>query len=432
MRTALWAALGAVGISVVLGATAWAQSLPLPSGSYRSSCSDARATAQRGGKLLEARCRTSNGRAESATLRYENCRGDIANMNGQLVCNITAPAPNPGGQTPAGSYRSTCSNTMMDGPVLSASCRDSRGGTVRSSLDTRNCGGRDIANLDGRLTCAGGGGGQIPSGSFRETCTDLAMNAQILTASCRDTRGQRARSTLDVRTCNGRDIANINGRLTCSAPAPQLPAGSYGKSCSNAMMDGSVLSASCRDSSGKTVRSSLDVRNCDRRDIANIDGRLTCAGGGGGQIPIGSYNQTCTDLSMTSQILSASCKDGRGNRVRSTLDVRTCGARDIANVNGRLTCGAGNGGVVPPSQGSITFYPQNRFEGRGVTIDRATPRLGPDINDRARSVQIRGNGRWVVCVDAEYRGRCQTLTSDQPNLRNLGLDGRITSVRPAR
>lgn len=380
MRTALWAALAAAGVSAVLAASAWAQALPLPSGSYRNSCADARASYQGRDKILTAQCQKANGGREMTSLRYDSCRGDIANTNGRLTCSTSGGPGGPGGpgggaQYPAGSYRSSCSTLTMSGSVLSATCRDSRGANVRSSLDVRNCDNRDIANLNGRLTCAGGGGGQIPAGSYRQTCSGMSMTAQILTANCLDNRRQRVRSTLDVRTCSGRDIANANGRLTCSGGP----------------------------------------------------------GNGNAQLPQGSYRNSCSGAFMTGQILTANCRDSRGNTNRSTLDIRGCN-RDIANTNGRLTCGAGNGGVVPPvGSGAITLYTQPGYGGRSATIDRAAPGLGQwEMANKAQSVQIRGNGAWLACTEQDYRGKCVTINGSQRDLRALGLDRRISSLRPVR
>ena len=54
-----------------------------PSGSYRQSCEDIRASS----RVLKARCQTRNRSFVRTSLAgYRNCRGDIANNNGQLVC----------------------------------------------------------------------------------------------------------------------------------------------------------------------------------------------------------------------------------------------------------------------------------------------------------------------------------------------------------
>jgi hypothetical protein len=39
-------------------------------------------------------------------------------------------------------------------------------------------------------------------------------------------------------------------------------------------------------------------------------------------------------------------------------------------------------------------------------------------------------GEWLACTDAYYRGVCVTFSNDIRNLRNTGLNDRISSLRP--
>jgi hypothetical protein len=51
------------------------------------------------------------------------------------------------------------------------------------------------------------------------------------------------------------------------------------------------------------------------------------------------------------------------------------------------------------------------------------------FNDRASSMVVR-NGRWQVCSDADFRGKCVTLDpGEYPSLRSMGLNDRLSSVR---
>ncbi len=60
----------------------------------------------------------------------------------------------------------------------------------------------------------------------------------------------------------------------------QLPPGSYQQSCSNISMHGSTLSASCTAASGGRVNSSLNVNRCGGANVINSNGYLQCSGGG--------------------------------------------------------------------------------------------------------------------------------------------------------
>jgi hypothetical protein len=69
--------------ALVVSAAAMAQGHPPPDGSYRESCRNAHIY----GDHLTAACRGVDGRWQQTSLFDLNrCSGDIANMNGRLVC----------------------------------------------------------------------------------------------------------------------------------------------------------------------------------------------------------------------------------------------------------------------------------------------------------------------------------------------------------
>jgi hypothetical protein len=78
---------------------------------------------------------------------------------------------------------------------------------------------------------------------------------------------------------------------------------------------------------------------------------------------------------------------------------------------------------------SITFYQDDNYRGPHVTADRAMGNFsGTGFNDGARSAVVH-DGRWEICVDAEYRGSCSVLAPGAyPDLGAYA--GRISSVRP--
>mgnify|MGYP001806314037 CR=1 FL=1 len=131
-------------------------------------------------------------------------------------------------QVPSGSYLQTCGDVQAYGGWLKAMCQDRSGGWVEAELVLSSCGaGTDIANENGRLVCKaanifgfGGGGGfaseRPPSGSYMATCRDIRVSAGWLKATCQDSRGRWVDATTATGWCSaGRDIANIDGRLTC-------------------------------------------------------------------------------------------------------------------------------------------------------------------------------------------------------------------------
>ena len=91
-------------------------------------------------------------------------------------------------------------------------------------------------------------------------------------------------------------------------------------------------------------------------------------------------------------------------------------------------------GIISPAAGlaiadSVTFYEGDNFGGRQFTADRPVAnfdRIG--FNDRARSAVV-SDGRWEVCVDAEFCGGCTVLApGSYPDLGAYA--GRISSARP--
>jgi uncharacterized protein YcfJ len=79
----------------------------------------------------------------------------------------------------------------------------------------------------------------------------------------------------------------------------------------------------------------------------------------------------------------------------------------------------------------ITFYEGQGFRGRAFSTDetvRDMERRG--FNDRASSIVVE-RGRWEVCEDARFEGRCVVLRrGSYESLRDTGLDRTISSVRP--
>jgi hypothetical protein len=78
---------------------------------------------------------------------------------------------------------------------------------------------------------------------------------------------------------------------------------------------------------------------------------------------------------------------------------------------------------------SITFYQDDNYRGRQFTADQPVSNFDRSgFNDRVNSAVVH-DGRWEICVDAEFRGGCAVLgPGAYPNLGAYA--GRISSVRP--
>ena len=78
---------------------------------------------------------------------------------------------------------------------------------------------------------------------------------------------------------------------------------------------------------------------------------------------------------------------------------------------------------------SVTFYEGDNYGGRQFTADRPVANFARNgFNDRVHSAVVH-DGRWEVCVDAEFSGGCGVLgPGAYPTLGAYA--GRISSVRP--
>ncbi|MDB5955518.1 beta/gamma crystallin-related protein [Ramlibacter sp.] len=79
----------------------------------------------------------------------------------------------------------------------------------------------------------------------------------------------------------------------------------------------------------------------------------------------------------------------------------------------------------------VTFYENEGFQGRSFTTQQRVASMDRSgLNDRASSVVVVGQ-RWEACEDTRFAGRCTVLRPGQyPSLQAMGLNDRISSVRP--
>ncbi|WP_321487934.1 beta/gamma crystallin-related protein [uncultured Hyphomonas sp.] len=89
------------------------------------------------------------------------------------------------------------------------------------------------------------------------------------------------------------------------------------------------------------------------------------------------------------------------------------------------------GGDYQGRQGGAVLYSNAGFRGEALRIDGAVPSLGRiGFNDRASSIVI-NRGVWEVCVDANFRGRCEIIDTSTGHLNAYRLNDNISSLRPA-
>jgi uncharacterized protein YcfJ len=86
--------------------------------------------------------------------------------------------------------------------------------------------------------------------------------------------------------------------------------------------------------------------------------------------------------------------------------------------------------LAGPALAEITFYEGEEFRGRAFTTDRQEEDFrSAGFNDKASSVIV-DSGRWEVCEDAGYRGKCVLLRpGNYESLKQMGLNNRVSSAR---
>lgn len=159
---------------------------------------------------------------------------------------------------------------------------------------------------------------QGPSGSYQQTCRNIAVRGNSLYAECQDTdRHWRSTQLADYQRCNG-DIQNLNGNLQCTG------GNGYGQTGD-------------RDHDANRDRDHDADHDRDRDHDKDHDGDRDHGRYGNNGIPQGSYAQTCQDIHVNGNQLQARCQKKNGGWRNSSLrNFDRC--REIENDNGKLRC----------------------------------------------------------------------------------------------
>ncbi len=78
-------------------------------------------------------------------------------------------------------------------------------------------------------------------------------------------------------------------------------------------------------------------------------------------------------------------------------------------------------------QPSAILYDGPNFQGRQTTIYGMATNLPREFNDKAMSGRFQG--RWRICENSDFGGRCQDVSGDVPNMNTLGMGERISSLQ---
>lgn len=78
----------------------------------------------------------------------------------------------------------------------------------------------------------------------------------------------------------------------------------------------------------------------------------------------------------------------------------------------------------------LVLYDQRNFRGQAREFDRPAPDL-EGFGRRVSSVNAAGRP-WELCSRPDFRGRCVIVSEDVADLRTLGIENEVASVRPVR
>ncbi len=83
------------------------------------------------------------------------------------------------------------------------------------------------------------------------------------------------------------------------------------------------------------------------------------------------------------------------------------------------------------SAAGLELFDYPNLQGPSVRVEREVANLGPGAFDNlATSVHVTG-GAWELCDGPNFTGSCETIDQDVWDLERLGLNNRVSSIRPA-
>ncbi|KCZ91807.1 beta/gamma crystallin-related protein [Hyphomonas johnsonii] len=87
------------------------------------------------------------------------------------------------------------------------------------------------------------------------------------------------------------------------------------------------------------------------------------------------------------------------------------------------------GGSGRGNRADVVLFADSGLRGQPIEVNRDIPDLSDyRFNDRASSILV-NSGTWLACEHANYRGRCEVVGRGSGELRPIGLNDNISSIR---
>ncbi|MBU2606779.1 MAG: beta/gamma crystallin family protein [Alphaproteobacteria bacterium] len=142
------------------------------------------------------------------------------------------------------------------------------------------------------------------------------------------------------------------------------------------------------------------------------------------------FNDRISSISIRSGAWEV-CTDANFRGRCVTIDTSVSRLNDLRlndNVSSLRPVGYGHGGDHGRSADLVLFSNAD-LRGDPIEINGDIPDLAAyRFNDRASSVLVT-RGTWLACEHANYRGRCEVIARGSGDLRPIGLNDNISSIR---
>ncbi len=132
------------------------------------------------------------------------------------------------------------------------------------------------------------------------------------------------------------------------------------------------------------------------------------------------------------------CSDANFRGRCATIDTSVSRLADLRlndNISSIRPAGYGHGGFADSGRwnngrrADVVLFSNAGFRGEPAEINRDVPDLSAyRFNDKASSVQVT-QGTWLACEHANYKGRCEVISRAEGDLRPIGLNNNISSIR---
>lgn len=137
----------------------------------------------------------------------------------------------------------------------------------------------------------------------------------------------------------------LSQEKTPASPQENLPAGSYQQTCADISIKNGNLYAKCQDAKGKAHSAKLSHYERCNGEIVNKKGSLECSHAAPA-LPAGPYTESCKNQQMKGTTLHAVCRSADGREMPVSLKEANRCSQGVANLNGVLTCVVNE--VIPP------------------------------------------------------------------------------------